>query len=122
MVAQPIPAAPTGLTAGVAAGTTAGFVASEPPPDCTGRYANGDSEYVVTGSDGHYRLAVDGEEFMVLSGSDGMTFALLERTSGQCVPGGRFQRDPVTGEINGIQVNGRLARRHPLAVPAAAAR
>jgi CubicO group peptidase (beta-lactamase class C family) len=114
----PVPAASTGLTAGAGAGG----IPSAPPPDCAGRYANGDSEYVVTGSDGHCRLAVDGEEFVVLAGPDGMTFALLDPTSGQCVPGGRFQRDKVTGELTGIQVNGRLARRHPLAVPAGAGR
>jgi CubicO group peptidase (beta-lactamase class C family) len=126
----PIPAASTGLTAGtgisagtgIGTGSRAGNGTSAPPRDCAGRYANGDSEYVVTGSDGHYSLAVDGEEFVVLAGPDGMTFALLDPTSGQCVPGGRFQRDPVTGEINGLQVNGRLARRHPLAVPVGAAR
>ncbi len=117
----PLPAASTGLTAGTAGAGMDG-VPSAPPPDCAGRYVNGDSEYVVTGSDGHCRLAVDGEEFVVLGGPDGMTFALLDPTSGQCVPGGRFQRDPATGEINGIQVNGRLARRHPLAVPVGAAR
>jgi CubicO group peptidase (beta-lactamase class C family) len=81
------------------------------PPDCVGAYANGDDEYVVTGSDGRYSLAVDGEEYLVAAGSDGLTFALLDRASGHRLPGGRFQRDPGTGEINGIQVNGRLARR-----------
>ncbi len=103
------------MTAADATPATA-FTASSRPPDCAGTYANGDSGYVVTGSDGRYLLAVDGEEFVVLAGPDGLTFALLDQTSGQCVPGGRFERDPVTGEINGILVNGRLARRHPYAV------
>ncbi|MCT9935258.1 beta-lactamase family protein [Planotetraspora sp. A-T 1434] len=87
------------------------------PPDCVGVYANGDSEFVVTGSDGCFSLAVDGSDFMVLASADGLTFSLMEHSSGQRLPGGRFQRDPDTGEINGIQVNGRLARRRPY-VPA----
>jgi CubicO group peptidase (beta-lactamase class C family) len=97
-------------------------VPAVPLPDCTGTYVNGDSEYVVTASGARYRLAVDGEEFVVLPGPDGMTFALLDQISGQCVPGGRFERDRASGEIHGIQVNGRLARRHPHAVAAGAMR
>ena len=123
----PIPAAPT---AAPVTSIDTGDAAASAPPDCAGTYANGDSEYVVTGSGGRYSLAVDGEEFVVLPGPEGTTFALLDESSGQCVPGGRFERDPRSGEINGIQVNGRLARRHPyaittapaLAVPAGSAR
>jgi CubicO group peptidase (beta-lactamase class C family) len=85
------------------------------PPDYAGAYANGDTEYVVTGSSGGFLLAVDGEDFVVSTGDDGLTFTLLDRSSGQHLPGGRFQRDPVTGEITGIQVNGRLARRRSYA-------
>jgi CubicO group peptidase (beta-lactamase class C family) len=81
------------------------------PPGCAGVYANGDCEYVVNGSGGRLLLAVDGTDFVVSTGTDGLTFALLDRSSGRRLPGGRFQRDPVTGEINGITVNGRLARR-----------
>jgi CubicO group peptidase (beta-lactamase class C family) len=83
-----------------------------PPPECAGVYANGDTEYVVTREDGGFCLTVDGEQLAMSAGEDGLTFALLDRTSGQRLPGGRFQRDPVTGEINGIQITGRLARRH----------
>ncbi|HEU5155527.1 MAG TPA: serine hydrolase domain-containing protein [Streptosporangiaceae bacterium] len=123
----PIPAPSAGadalaLAETAARGTGNGSPAAAAPPDCTGTYANGDSEYVVTGSGDRLRLAVDNEEFVVLPAPGGMTFALLDESSGQCVPGGRFERDPVTGEIAGIQVNGRLARRHPHAVRAAAAR
>lgn len=116
----PIPAASTGLPA--ASGAEAGAVApSAQPAGCAGTYANGDSEYVVTRSDGRYLLAVEGEEFIVLPGPDGMTFALLDRSTGQRVPGGRFERDPVSGEINGILVSGRLASRHPYAIATAPA-
>lgn len=82
-----------------------------PPPDCAGTYANGDSEYVVTGADGRFSLTVDGSDFEVLIGGDGLTFAILDRLTGQRLPGGRFHRDPVTRRIDGIQVNGRLATR-----------
>jgi hypothetical protein len=58
----------------------------------------------------------------MLAGPDGMTFALLDPSSGQCLPGGRFQRDPESGRINGIQVSGRVARRLPHRVPAGAVR
>jgi CubicO group peptidase (beta-lactamase class C family) len=81
------------------------------PPDCTGVYANGAAEYAVAGSGGSLLLAVDGMEFGVSPGADGLTFTLLDRSSGQRLPGGRFERDPETGEVNGILVNGRLARR-----------
>jgi CubicO group peptidase (beta-lactamase class C family) len=83
-----------------------------PPPDCAGTYVNGDSEYVVTGSGGRFTLAVDGEKYLVVACADGVTFALLDPASGQRLPGGRFQRDPASGEIRGMQVNGRLASRH----------
>jgi CubicO group peptidase (beta-lactamase class C family) len=110
----PLAAAPDAATAPL--GRPAAGPAT--PPDCAGTYANGDSEYVVTGGDGRFALAVDGEEYLVLAGADGLTFALLDRPSGQRLPGGRFHRDPVSGEIDGIQVNGRLATRHPYAVAA----
>lgn len=90
--------------------------AGAPDPDYVGTYANGDSEYVVTRSAGRWSLAVDGEDFLVSAGPDGLTFALLDRASGQRLPGGRFQRDPATGEITGIVVNGRVARRREYAV------
>ena len=85
------------------------------PADCAGAYVNGDSEYVVTRSDGRFSLTVDGADFVVLASGDGLTFALLDRSTGQRLPGGRFRQDPVTGEIDGIQVNGRLACRQPYA-------
>ncbi|HEX6471810.1 MAG TPA: serine hydrolase domain-containing protein [Streptosporangiaceae bacterium] len=115
MAAAGIPFA-TAPAAESATGAQAG-----PPPDCAGTYVNGDSEYVVTESAGRASLAVDGEEYVMLAGPDGLTFSLLDPTSGQRLPGGRFQRDPASGEIRGMQVNGRLASRHA-AVGAAARR
>jgi CubicO group peptidase (beta-lactamase class C family) len=83
------------------------------PSDCVGTYVNGDTEYVVTGSAHRLALTIDGEEFTVSADADELTFTLLERSTGQRLPGGRFRRDLATGEINGIQVTGRLARRLP---------
>jgi CubicO group peptidase (beta-lactamase class C family) len=81
------------------------------PPDRTGVYANGDAEYEVSATGGRLLLAVDGTEFAVSTGADGLTFTLLDRSSGRRLPGGRFRRDPDTGQVNGLMVNGRLARR-----------
>ncbi|MGH4020309.1 MAG: serine hydrolase domain-containing protein [Pseudonocardiaceae bacterium] len=79
-----------------------------PPPDCVGTYVNGDVEYVVAERDGRLHL-VDGDAFDRLTFYDGLTFSLQDPASGQQVLGGRFLRHPVTEEINGIQIGGRLA-------------
>jgi hypothetical protein len=82
-----------------------------PPSNCAGTYANGDAEFVVVaGVDGRLSLAVDGANAPLSVGADGLTFDILDPSSGQRLPG-RFQRHPVTGEINGIQITGRWARR-----------
>jgi hypothetical protein len=85
------------------------------PPECAGTYANGDAEYVVTGPDGpageHYAVAFGGSDLGLLASGSDLAFGLLDDSSGQRVPGGRFLRDPVTGRITGMQVSGRVARR-----------
>jgi hypothetical protein len=48
---------------------------------------------------------------VVSTGADGLTFTLLDRSSGRRLPGGRFERDPGTGHVTGMLVNGRLAKR-----------
>lgn len=96
---------------------TTGTVGGRGAPNYVGTYANGDSEYVVTRSNEGWRLAADGEDYTVAAGPDGLTFALLD-PSGQRLPGGRFQRDPATGEISGVVVNGRVARRRRAAASA----
>lgn len=83
-----------------------------PPPGCVGRYVNGDTEYVVTAQvNGNYRLAVDGEVVARLTFHEGLIFSQQDVVSGQLMHAGRCIQDPTTGEINGIQVNGRVARR-----------
>lgn len=81
------------------------------PPDCTGVYTNGDAEYAVSAAEGRLLLAVDGTKFVVSTATDGLTFTLLDWSLGRQLPGGRFLRDPDTGEINGLVINGRLGRR-----------
>lgn len=82
-------------------------------PDRIGVYANGDAEYAVSAAEGRLLLAVDGTKFVISTAADGLTFTLLDRSTGQRLPGGRFLRDPETGEINGLVINGRLGRRRP---------
>jgi CubicO group peptidase (beta-lactamase class C family) len=81
-------------------------------PGCLGRYANGDVEYVVTGTDdGLLRVAVEGDLFDRVVCYDDLTFALPDPSSTHQVCTGRFLRDQFTGKIDGIQIGGRLARR-----------
>ncbi|MFI9008493.1 serine hydrolase domain-containing protein [Actinosynnema sp. NPDC053489] len=84
-----------------------------PPPDCTGRFRNGDVEYAVRAVDrGRLALTVDGEPFADLSLFDGLVFAMRDSDTGDTNQTGRFLRDPGDGGIRWIQIGGRLARRH----------
>jgi CubicO group peptidase (beta-lactamase class C family) len=83
-----------------------------PEPECVGTFVNGDVEFTVARREGgRLQLAVDGESGG-LTLHAGLTFSLRDPRSGRPVPGGRFLRDPATGRLYAIQVNGRLARRH----------
>ncbi len=83
-----------------------------PPPDCTGRFRNGDVEYAVRALDReHLALTVDGEPFADLSLFDGLVFAMRDSDTGDTNQTGRFLRDPGDGGIRWIQIGGRLARR-----------
>jgi CubicO group peptidase (beta-lactamase class C family) len=81
------------------------------PPECAGRYLNGDVEYLVAVRQGHLCLSVDGGPFARLTCRDDLTFSSRDPVSGRQVLGGRFRRDPATGDVNAILVGGRLARR-----------
>lgn len=86
------------------------------PADCAGAYANGETRYLVTGpgdrADGQWTLTATGGVLGLLpSRGHDLTFALLDRSTGLCLPGGRFRRDPMTGRISGLLVSGRVARR-----------
>lgn len=83
-----------------------------PPVDCQGTYLNGDSEYSVQAQrDGQFFLLIDGDAVARLSFYDDLIFSQQDLESGEWGHAGRFLRNPMTGEIDRIQVDGRLARR-----------
>lgn len=82
------------------------------PEGCAGTYLNGDSEYTVqTDRDGRFFLLVDGDPVARLSFRDDLIFSQQDLDSGEYGHAGRFLRDLRTGQIDRIQVDGRLARR-----------
>jgi CubicO group peptidase (beta-lactamase class C family) len=83
-----------------------------PPADCVGGFYNGDLEYSII-SDGHgdLLLAVDGDPQAVVTFHEGLTFSLRDILTGQSMYAGRCLPDPLSGHIDRIQVNGRLAIR-----------
>jgi CubicO group peptidase (beta-lactamase class C family) len=99
--------------------TTTGLQPSAIVPDCLGLYRNGDTEYAVdTAAGGGLGLLVDGEPVASLAcyqytGHGPVAFAQQDIGSGAWRPPGRFLREPVTGEIDRIQIDGRTARRQP---------
>ena len=83
-----------------------------PPVDCQGSYLNGDSEYSVQAQqNGQFFLLIDGDAVARLSFYDDLIFSQQDLESGEWGHAGRFLRNPVTGDIDQIQVDGRLARR-----------
>lgn len=83
-----------------------------PPSGCVGSYRNGDVEYTVAARrDGEFYLSVDGETVARLSFHDGLTFFQQDLDSGEWTHPGRFLRDPATGDLDRIQVDGRVAHR-----------
>jgi hypothetical protein len=83
-----------------------------PPPDCTGSYLNGTTEYQVRAIDQEtLALTVDDEPFADLSLFDGLVFAMRDTETGDTSQTGRFLRDPETGAVAWIQIGGRLAKR-----------
>jgi CubicO group peptidase (beta-lactamase class C family) len=82
-----------------------------PPPECFGRYVNGETEYSVAPRDGRPCVAVHGEIFRELAVHDRGVFSVRDPMTGQRINGGRFLANPRTGRINGLQSGGRIARR-----------
>jgi len=84
------------------------------PAGLSGRYANGDMEYVVdVGPDGKAELSVGGEPHPELAIHRGGAFSVLEPATGDRIIAGRFLIDPAADEVTGIQAGGRVARRRP---------
>ncbi len=82
-----------------------------PPPECFGRYINGELEYSVAPRDGRPCIAVDGEVFTELAVHDQGVFSVRDPATGRRVNGGRFLANPRTGRINSLQSGGRIALR-----------
>jgi CubicO group peptidase (beta-lactamase class C family) len=82
-----------------------------PPPECFGRYVNGELEYSVVPRDGRPCIAVAGEIFTELAVHDRGVFSVRDPATGRRVNGGRFLANPRTGRINGLQTGGRIALR-----------
>jgi len=93
---------------------TPGGPPAAPPRGCAGHYTNGDIQCTVKASgDGAVYLSADGQNFVRLTFYENLTFTFSapDLTSLGKASIGRFVRDPATGEIYGIHVSGRLARR-----------
>ena len=83
-----------------------------PPPGCVGSYLNGDHEFFSVTAQENGDLSWGGEgEALPLVFHEGLIFSVEDRTSGQWTPAGRFLRDPITGDLDLVQMNGRVARR-----------
>jgi hypothetical protein len=83
-----------------------------PPEGCVGTYFNGDTEYSInTGDDGLLYLAVDGDRQATITFHDGLTFSLRDTHTGQSMYAGRCLLGDGAGQVDRIQVNGRLASR-----------
>jgi CubicO group peptidase (beta-lactamase class C family) len=83
-----------------------------PPADCVGTYSNGPTEYLIKmGAEGDVYLAKGDELIARMACYDDLVFALQDLVSGQALHVGRFLRDPITGQIEQLQIGGRLARR-----------
>ena len=96
---------------GVSSAVGVGHQPGSSVPDRAGTYVNGDCEYVIGRSDGSWSLTANGADLVLLMGTDDLSFTLLDHSSGQRLPGGRFLRDPVTGAVSGVMVGGRVASR-----------
>jgi CubicO group peptidase (beta-lactamase class C family) len=83
-----------------------------PPAGCQGTYLNGDIEYSIQAqANGQFFLLVDGEAVARLSFYENLHFSQQDLNSGDWMHAGRFMRNPITGDVDQIQVDGRLARR-----------
>jgi CubicO group peptidase (beta-lactamase class C family) len=83
-------------------------------PGCAGTYANGGMSYVVESRAGGLYLSIDGDAFTRLTCHENLVFSVRDPATGRQLLGGRFVRDPGTGAVRAIQLDGRLAsrRRH----------
>ncbi|MGH3800117.1 MAG: serine hydrolase domain-containing protein [Pseudonocardiaceae bacterium] len=92
-----------------------------PPAECAGSYSNGPTEYLVTAAPGgDLCLAIGGELTARLAFYDDLDFVVQDLASGQQLHVGRFRRDPITKQVEQLQIVGRVARRRePPTIPEA---
>jgi hypothetical protein len=83
-----------------------------PPPGCVGSYLNGKMELLVAANDtGALNIAIDGDVAMELILREDLNFSAAEQPAMR----GRFLRDPITGEIERIQLGIAVACRRSAA-------
>lgn len=84
---------------------------------CAGRFVNGDTELLIARGDNGGLVATLGPEGQAeLSCAEDLTFSIADPSGGATTYSGRFVRDPVSGEIDLVQLSGRVARRVPAPV------
>jgi CubicO group peptidase (beta-lactamase class C family) len=81
---------------------------TEPPPGCVGTYLNGKMELLVAATDtGALSIALDGDAAMEVIFFEDLSFSVVEQPAMR----GRFLRDPITGELDRVQLGLGVARR-----------
>ena len=102
----------TSLPLGAHRRNVSGHAPVASPAECVGSYVNGPTEYLITaGDDGELYLANGDELIARLAFADDAVFVLQDLASGQRLHIGRFLRDPITKQVEQLQIGGRLARR-----------
>jgi|SRR6185437_4907002 len=82
-----------------------------------GIYSNGPIEYLVSAADAStLYLAIGGDVIARLAFFDNLDFLIQNPLSGEGWHVGRFLRDPITQQIELLQIGGRLATRQPSTV------
>lgn len=116
-------------------GVTLGLVTPRPAPhrhdsspratgaeaaEFVGRYSNGPREYLITAeNDRELFLEIGSDRVARLAFYDELEFLIQDPISHQGQQVGRFLRDPITRQVERVQIGGRLALRRPPAVPEA---
>jgi CubicO group peptidase (beta-lactamase class C family) len=80
-----------------------------PPPGCVGSYLNGDIEVLVAATNTGALSLINGDNGTELILFDDLSFSAREQPSTRV---GRFLRDSITGELERIQIDRYVARRH----------
>jgi CubicO group peptidase (beta-lactamase class C family) len=90
------------------------------PAEFMGSYSNGPTEYLVNvADDGALCIVAGGDVIARLAFYDGLNFVLQDPTTGRGQHVGRFLRDPITQQVEQLQIGGRLASRCSLTLPEA---